>query len=389
MELSVQGLLQRHYEPFALRHRLPRHWRCAAHDLATCKTAAQGRHSRRCPQGHVDGVWYNSCRHRSCPRCGVLDRDRWLEGRLQWLLPCAHYHLVFTLPSELDELWALNTKLLTELLFDTARWALAQMLADSRRLAATPGILAVLHTWGRTLCLHPHLHCLLTAGGIDAQSRWRAPGRTVLLPCRPLGILFRGRFLGRLERLAKTGKLRLPADYRALDFTWLLRRCARRKWTPHVSAPYIHGRGVLLYLARYIRGGPFRDSALVAADHRHVSFRYRNWRDLDIDGRPSPDILRLSVDDFLFRLLSHVPTPHTRTVRGWGLYAHTQRRRAEAYRQQLATDLSAEPSPVEPTPRSHPLRCPICGSRLLIRQLHPSYPIEPLAKPPPAGGSPA
>lgn len=372
MGLSVQGLLQSHWGDYERRHWVPGFGRAAVHALATCKTAARGRHSRRCPQGHVDGVWYNSCRHRCCPQCSALDNERWLESRAQTLLPCAHHHLVFTLPSDLNELWQLNTKVLSELLFASARWAMATMLEDSRRLGARVGVLAVLHTWGRTLCLHPHLHCLVTAGGAGRDGSWEAAHREVLLPCRPLGELFRGYFLRRLERLAKRGKLRLPADYRDHECSWLLRRCAAKKWTPHVSARYDSGSGVVLYLARYVHGGPIRNSALVGTDSRHVTFRYKNSRDLDARGQRRTATLTLSIDDFFSRLLLHVPRPHTRVVRGWGLYAHTQAPLRERCRQQLATLAGGEPARRRSEPprwRRHPLHCPVCGTRLIVRHI--------------------
>jgi hypothetical protein len=372
VELSVRGLLQHCFATFEQRHALPAFRRHAAHALATCKTASRGRHIRRCPHGHVEGVWYNSCRHRSCPQCSALEVDRWLQGRQPWLLPCPHHHLVFTLPSDLNELWQLNTKLLTELLFEAARWALQRLLEDPRRLGARAGALVVLHTWGRTLCLHPHLHCLVTAGGADRQGRWRPSPRAALLPCRPLGELFRGYFLRRLERLARTGKLRLPADYRDLDALWLLRRAAGKKWTPHISERYLHGQGVLRYLARYVRGGPFRNSSLVSADTHQVAFRYQSWRDLDHAGKPQTHILSLPTDDFIARLLAHVPKPNTRTVRGWGLYAHTQRTLAEACRSQIEPPDDPPDLPnvtPEPLRRSHSLLCPVCGCRLLVTHL--------------------
>jgi hypothetical protein len=370
--LTVQRLLQAHYAGYEQRYRLPRFRRDAAHALATCKTAARGRHLRRCPQGHVQGVWYNSCRHRSCPQCSLLDIDRWLAARAESLLPCAHYHLVFTLPSDLDELWLLNTQLLTELLFASARWALTTMLEDQRRFGARVGVLAVLHTWGRTLCLHPHLHCLLTAGGAAADGSWLRPRRQPLLACRPLGELFRGNFLRRLTRLIRSGKVQLPPDYRSIDCDWLLRRCAKKKWTPHVSELYQHGRGVLQYLARYVRGGPFRNSSLVACDSQRVSFRYRNYRHTDDDGKPKLDTLTLPVDDFLSRLFLHVPKPNTRTIRGWGLYAHTQRPLAERCRQQLADVVEPPQRVPSERPTWEPpaaLCCPVCGLRLLVQQL--------------------
>jgi hypothetical protein len=288
------------------------------------------------------------------------------------LLPCAHYQLVFTLPSDLNELWRLNRKQLTELLFQSVRWAMRTMLDDSRRLGAQVGVLAVLHTWGRTLCLHPHLHCLLTAGGLAADGSWRHPHRDVLLACRPLGELFRGHFIRRLEVLIRRGKLRLPPDYRDMECTWLLRRCAKKKWTPYVSTRYEHGRGALLYLARYVRGGPFRNSSLLNADLQHVTFQYQNSRDLDRQGKRRTATLSLSIDDFFSRLLLHVPKPHTRTVRGWGLYAHTHASLREQCRLLLG-DPASESAALLRRQRaagpSHPLYCPICGTRLIVRHI--------------------
>lgn len=366
MELSVRGILQRYFHAYAQRHGVPRFRRDAAYALATCKTAARGAHVRRCPAGHVEGIWYNSCRHRSCPQCGLLDATRWLHSRLRSLLPCAHHHLVFTLPSDLDELWRFNTKLLTELLFETVQWCLTRMLEDPRYLGAKPGVLAVLHTWGRTLALHPHLHCLVTAGGVDDRGQWRSPARSILVPCRPLGELFRGRFLNRLERLIRRGKLALPPDRTTVDALFILTRAAGKKWTPRVEHRYEHGDGVVHYLARYVRGGPFRNSSLVACRDDRVTFRYGNWRHRDDRGRPSPDLLTLDVDDFLSRLLIHVPQRHTRTVRGWGLYAHNQQRLLKAARAQLPpTEATAS---ITPAPRAwiSSLCCPTCKQRLHV-----------------------
>jgi Putative transposase/Transposase zinc-binding domain len=372
--------VQEHFEAFAEKHRLPRYLRHAARAWALCKTAALGAHVRRCPNGHVEGIWYNSCRHRSCPQCSALEAERWLNGRMRSVLPCPHYHLVFTLPSGLNEVWRYNRKLLTELLFRSVRWSLFRMLGDERYLDATPGILAVLHTWGRTLCFHPHLHCLVTGGGLDAENLWRDPKRSILIPCRPLGEIFRGYFLRRLERLARRNQLRLPPDRCVDDVLLLLQRVAKKKWTPRVQERYSHGSGVIRYLARYVRGGPFRNHSLIACDGGKVTFRYKNWRERDDSGRPSPDVLTLSIDDFLARLLSHVPMPYLRTVRGWGLYAHTTAQRRELARQQLPEPSDSQQATV-PTPRKHSLRCTVCGARLLVQLLSRSP--RPNAHPPP------
>jgi len=129
---------------------------------------------RRCPQGHVTELWYNSCRHRACPRCECQRIGQGLEGWQQQLWPTDHFHLVFTLPSELHELWQGNRQVLTEVLFRCVRETLFTLLGEAKWLGAKPGVLAALHTWGRTLTLHPHVHCLVTGGRLSPEGGWRA-----------------------------------------------------------------------------------------------------------------------------------------------------------------------------------------------------------------------
>ena len=151
----------------------------------------------------------------------------------------------------------------------------------------------------------------------------------------------------------------------------VLQRSATKKWTPRIQERYPHGSGVIRYLARYVRGGPFRNQSLLSCDEHHVTFTYKNWRHRDSDGRPTPDVLTLSIDEFLSRLLTHVPQPHTRTVRGWGLYAHSGHAQLELARTLLPEPTEPEPAAErqQPAHQSHALYCPVCGQRLLVRQL--------------------
>lgn len=174
---TVQGILQRHFEGYARSHRLSLPQYRAGRALSACRTAALGGHIQRCPNGHVERVWYNSCRHRSCPQCNALERERWLERQRARLLQCAHHHLVFTVAHELNALWVLNTERMMQALFGAVRDTLAELLADTRYLGAQPGMVLALHTWGRSLGLHPHIHALVSDGGL-AEAGWVAPRRS-------------------------------------------------------------------------------------------------------------------------------------------------------------------------------------------------------------------
>jgi hypothetical protein len=208
MGLTIQSLLQSHLDSFAARHRLSRDMLNAALRMRDCRTATMGGHVNSCPEGHFDQIAYNSCRHRSCPQCNGLTRARWLEGWRQRLLPCPHYHTIFTTPHDLLPLWRYNKALFADTLFAAASQTLVELLADPKYLGARVGLLAALHTWSQTLAGHVHLHVLVSAGGLDDRGHWRLPVKSCLLPRKVLMIKFRGKLRAKLiEKLDQDDQL--------------------------------------------------------------------------------------------------------------------------------------------------------------------------------------
>ena len=244
MAVTLQGILQTAFVPFAQAHRQPpRVWH-AARAVMRCRTAALGGRVRHCPAGHITAIAYNACRHRACLPCGRHRIGPWLDRWQQHLLPTDHFHVIVTLPSELHDLWRWNRAAITELLFTAVRETLVILLADAKWLGAQPGVLAALHTWGRTLTLHPHVHCLVTGGGLDPGGHWRPVRTGFLLPVAVVRTLFRGKVLGALEALSTAGQLVLPPSLDAPGLHRLLRAAARRKWNLRIAERYPHGRGV-------------------------------------------------------------------------------------------------------------------------------------------------
>ncbi len=191
-----------------------------------CRTAAMGGHVTRCPNGHIEQVHYNSCKNRSCPQCNSLPTERWLDKQKAKLLECDHYHVIFTVPHSLIALWWCNQRLMSDLLFRSASETLKELLADPKYLGATVGILATLHTWGRDLSRHPHLHCLISGSGRTDTGEFKQSTSDYLLPYRVLRKLFRGKYVAGLRKANKVGKLQLPrglseaAFEQVLPFTW-------------------------------------------------------------------------------------------------------------------------------------------------------------------------
>ncbi len=385
---TLQQLLDAQYPTFAETHPLPEYVRDAVHALRSCRTAALGGHVQACPEGHVERVWYNSCRHRFCPQCTQLQTAQWLEKQQARLLSGDHYHVIFTMPRELNALWLANGRELANALFHAAWGTLSELLGDPKYLGATPGMVAALHTWGQTLVLHPHLHCLVTGGGWDGE-QWHAVRNGYLLPARVVMPVYRGKLLAALHGALDAGHLTLPAGVSSAQLRMLLNRLGRTKWHVQIMTRYAHGQGVATYLARYLRGGPLKPGRIVSWDEQTVTFRYADNHDLDAQGRGTRKLLTLSVEDFLQRWLLHVPPPGFAMVRSYGLYASGKR----AVLTQCRAVLGQAPIPV-PAPLDwqtycarqgpqHPECCPVCGQRLIRMAPVPPQRTHPAGTPSP------
>jgi Putative transposase/Transposase zinc-binding domain len=368
-QVTVQQILQRGYAAFEQSHPLPDYVRKAAWALMACRTALLGGHVQSCPEGHIERVWYNSCKHRLCPPCAWLQIERWLVIQKARLLACEHYHLIFTMPSERHPLWLANVAVMTTLLFTSVRDTLLELLGDAKYLGATPGIIATLHTWSQTLRRHPHIHSLVTGGGLTRTGQWVAVRHGFLLPSRVVMALFRGKLLAAIRRALSQGQLQLPLGMRPQACANLLNKLGRQKWNVHIRERYPHGTGVLTYLARYLRGGPLANHRLVSYGAGEVTCRYRvNGETPD---SPRSGLMTVPVAAFLRRDLPHVLPPGTRVVRAYGVYASSKGDDLAVCREQVGQGPVA--TPVVPDWQTawrqhgveHPGRCPRCG-RLLV-----------------------
>src|SRR5437588_2616603 len=324
--VTLQTIFQDAFPDYEQTHALPAHVRRAADATMQCRTAALGGHIQACPDGHVARIWYNSCRHRSCPQCAYLQTERWLALQRARLLACDHYHVIFTLPHDLNPLWLANVPVMTPLLFQAVRDTLCPLLAAPKYLGAQPGILAALHTWSQTLVLHPHVHCLVTGGGLSPDGRWVAVRNGFLLPARVVMAVFRGKMLAAIRQALAREALALPEGIQPQQMLNLLTRLGhprKTKWNVHIRERYRHGAGVVTYLARYLRGGPLKNARLVAWDGDRVTFTCRARHEEADGAQPGLQQMTLPVADFLQRWLLHVPVPQTRVVRCYGLYHHT------------------------------------------------------------------
>lgn len=368
---TLQDILGGHFAAFRSKRRLPKHVLHAAQQMMACRTRVLGGHVQRCPNGHVQRAWYNSCHHRCCPQCNWVRLENWLDRQKSRVIDCPHFHVVFTAPDELHSLWRYNWKLMADLLFTSVRDTLFKLLADRKYLGGTPGLIAALHTWGQTLMLHPHLHCLVTAGGLSPDGKWRKVVRKCLLPRKVLMIIFRGKYLAAIRRVLDRGELVLPPDTTPARVRSLLNKLGRATWNVKILEKYDHGKGVLCYLARYVRGGPMSNRRLMGCRDGQVRFRYKDNRHLDRRRRSKQKTISLPVDQFLARLLQHVPRPGMHMVRSSGLYANSQKLQLEVARQQQGQGPVELPETLawydllDRLERGGSKRCPVCGAVLV------------------------
>jgi hypothetical protein len=256
---------------------------------------------------------YNSCRNRHCPQCQALAQFRWLEARKQRILPVHHFHVVFTVPAELRPLFLRNRRRLFALLFESASQALLQLGGDPRRLGAQLGVTAVLHTWTRDLCFHPHLHCVVTGGGLALDGeRWVKTRRGYLFPVRILGKLFRGKFLHKLRELYRCGRLQLEGTGRSdpQSFQGLLDKLYGKRWNVYSKPPFGSVENVMAYLGRYTHRVAISNARLVDVGPDHVRFQTRHGRQTS-----------LPPTEFLRRFLLHVLPKGFVRIRHFGLHA--------------------------------------------------------------------
>ena len=372
--LELADMVRAAGDAYQRTHRLVPVQHRALRAIASCRTAALGGHRETCDHCGAVRVSYNSCRNRHCPKCPTLTKERWLAARKADLLPIPYFHVVFTLPHDLNALAQGNPRVLYALLFRAAADTLLTVGRDPRHLGGTIGITAILHTWGQALTQHLHLHCLVTGGALAPDgAQWIAGRPSFLFPVRAMATVFRAKYLAGLHRACDAGELTVAsgtadlADRRA--FSGFLGGLRTVDWIVYAKRPFGGPAQVLEYLGRYTHRVARSNHRLVDHGEGRVRFLWRDYADHD-----RVKVMTLQVDEFLRRFLLHVVPRGFMRIRHVGLLANRTRR---ALVGRCRTLLGQPPSPDAPpesvTPLLHRLvgvdltRCPVCREGHLQR----------------------
>jgi len=334
--------------------------------IRSCRTASLGGHVDRCDTcGHIR-ISYNSCRNRHCPKCQNTQREAWIEERKQDLLPVPYFHVVFTVPDKLNPLFLADSTGMNNLLFRTVWETMYQFFCS--RLQAEGGMIAVLHTWGQNLSLHPHIHCIVPGGGIDWKGHWKSvtvseQGKVFLFPVKALSEVFRAKLLTRLPHL-------FPSHSDRIKSAW------NTDWVVYTKEPFAGPASVVEYLGRYTHKIAISNHRLLAINDNGVTFRWRDYRD------NRQKIMTLDGIEFLRRFCQHIMPSGFVRIRYYGLLSAT---RKEEFRQ-LQIGMGIPPVPVNKKKSRkswkeicrtllnfNPDQCPHCktGTMVLIERMSP------------------
>jgi hypothetical protein len=332
--------------------------------IQTCRTAALGGHLDACLRCGHQAISYNSCRNRHCPKCQAKAREQWLNTRERELLATDYFHVVFTVPHELNVLALENPRVFYDLLFTASAQTLLEIAADPRHLGAEIGAISILHTWGQNLLLHPHVHCVIPAGGLAPDhSRWVRPRYPFFLPVKVLSRVFRGKFCAGLKRRYRRRQLCCAGPASVLaepkQFHRLLRRLHRQDWVVYAKPAFGGPQKVLRYLGRYTHRIAISNHRLLAFDGQRVTFR---WKDYAHGARQRK--MTLEGTEFLRRFFLHVLPKGFVRIRHFGFLANRFRNSRLSLCRQLLPASFAAAAVLTDVPSNW--QCPHCGGPMIV-----------------------
>jgi len=301
-----------------------RHLR-AMRAIEICRTAELGGHVDECDYCGALRISYNSCRNRHCPKCQCLDKERWLEARKRDVLPVSYFHVVFTFPQDVRPIALRNQRVIYTILFKAVSETLKELAKDLTHLGAEIGFIALLHTWSQTLIDHPHIHCIVTGGGLSLDgTRWISCKKKFFIPVKILSRLFRGKFLAYLREAHDSGKLLFPGKIAHLKgrpaFEALVTDLYRHEWVVYCKPPFKNAETVIDYLGRYTHRVALSNDRLVKFKGDQVTIRYR-----DSDDSDTIKCMTLDAFEFIRRFLLHILPDQFMKIRHYGILSNRNR----------------------------------------------------------------
>lgn len=323
---SLQTIMKLHGEEYVKSQKLPSNILKALFSIRDCKTAALGGHLYECEECGETKVSYNSCRNRHCPKCQTYAKEMWIYKQSKLLFPVNYFHIVFTVPEQLNSLILFNQRELYSVLFKASSETLLELAKDKKYLNADIGFTSILHTWGQNLMNHPHIHCIVPAGGLSFdKSKWINSKKKFFIPVKVLSRKFRGKFLYYVNKLYLDNKLKLPNNISELNdrniFNEFKDRLYKKEWIVYSKAPFKSAGYVLQYLGRYTHRVAISDNRITKVDRETVEFKWRDYRD-----NKREKIMCLEPREFIRRFTMHILPDRFVKIRHHGILGNRNKK---------------------------------------------------------------
>ncbi len=317
--VELADIFNLHGDAYCQAHTLTPEQYKVLNAIRNCRTNVLGGHVEQCDHCSAIHCSYNSCRNRHCPKCQAFKAAQWLEAKQAELLPVPYFHVVFTLPHELNNLVLYNKRLLYNMLFESTWETLNKLGNDPKRLNGEMGMMAILHTWGQTISQHNHLHCIVPGGALQSTGEWKSSGESYLFPIKVMSKLFRGLFISKLRDQQKKLKLpdKLTEVLKGNDFDTLLDVLMEKEWIVYAKPPFASPEALLNYLGRYTHKMAISNYRILAYDAETVTFRWRDYADNNKE-----KVMVLQADEFIRRFLSHVVPECFVRIRSFGFLSN-------------------------------------------------------------------
>ena len=315
---TVQDIFLKFYPDYLKKYTPSVEQAKVANAIMNCKTSRMGANVQVCEDCGCISIHYNSCRNRCCPMCQALPKEKWMDMRKEDVLDAPYFHLVFTVPAELNPIIYSNQKLLYDALYHAASATIKDLSIQNKYLGANVGYICILHTWGSEMNYHPHIHTILLGGGLDKDNHWKDKGDKFFLPIKVISKVFRGKYMEELKSFWEEGELKFYGSsekyQNRYEFKALLDICYSKEWIPNCKKTFNGAQSVIKYLGKYTHRIAISNYRIISINAESVTFSvkdYRNagkWKELTISGI-----------EFIRRFLMHVPPKRFVRIRHYGL----------------------------------------------------------------------
>jgi len=320
--IDLQGVFKRYANEYREKHNLPLKVLKTVRAIEKCRTAEMGGHVDECNEcGHLR-ISYDSCRDRHCPKCQTFAKEKWIEARKKELLPIGYFHVVFTIPQELNYITLTNPKVMYSILFKAASETLHELGKDKKYLGALLGFISILHTWGQNLLNHPHVHCIVPSGGLSFDgTKWINSKKKFFIPVRVLSRVFRGKFLFYLKKAYDNNSLKYTSGIEELIsknvFQAFKNKLYEKEWIVYCKAPFKSPANVLEYLGRYTHRVAISNNRILSAEDGEVKFKWRDYRD-----KEKEKVMTLTANEFIRRFIMHILPSVFNKIRHFGILSN-------------------------------------------------------------------